>query len=138
RQIRRGVDLEPTVVGPLPQVLEQTAGARALTGDYENPQERHRLLTRHSGRDRGLHANRWDHPLGPGPPRYRATSTSASSVPLPWRARIWSASCCGAASGGSPSAKPSRMPSVAKMSVSPGAMGSTTGWRPGSPDPTMP
>src|SRR6266567_4345019 len=103
-----------------------------------SPQERQRLPTRYCERDRGLHANWWDHPLVPAPPRYRATSTSASSVPLPWRARIWSASCCGAASGGSPSAKPSRMPSVAKMSVSPGAMGSTTGWRRGSSDPTMP
>src|SRR2546425_1285207 len=85
---RRGVDFEPTVVGPLSQVLQQTAGAPALAGDYENPQQRQRLPTRHCGRDRGLHANWWDHPLVPGPPWYRATSTSASSVPLPCRARI--------------------------------------------------
>src|SRR2546429_9719168 len=88
RQIRRGVYFEPTVVGPLPQVLQQTAGAPALAGDYENPQQRQRLPTRHGGRDRGLHANWWDHPLVLAPPRYRATSTSASSVPLPCRARI--------------------------------------------------
>src|SRR5439155_7444163 len=37
RQIRRGVDLESTVVGPLSQVLQQTAGASALAGDHENP-----------------------------------------------------------------------------------------------------
>src|SRR2546422_2022469 len=61
----RGVDFEPTVVGPLPQVLQQTAGAPALAGDYENPQQRQRLPTRHCGRDRGLHANWWDHPLVP-------------------------------------------------------------------------
>src|SRR5438128_780976 len=78
----------PTAVGPLPQVLQQTAGAPALAGDYENPQQCQRLPTRHCGRDRGLHANWWDHPLVPAPPRYRATSTRASSVPLPCRARI--------------------------------------------------
>src|SRR3989449_3232962 len=47
----RGVDFEPTVVGPLPQVLQQTAGAPALAGDYENPQQRQRLPTRHCGRE---------------------------------------------------------------------------------------
>src|SRR5438132_953093 len=88
RQVRRGIHFEPTVVGPLPQVLEQTAGAPALAGDHENPQERQCLLTRRCGRDRGLHVNSWNHPLVPAPPRYRATSTSASSVPLPWRARM--------------------------------------------------
>src|SRR5213596_4001119 len=54
----------------------------------------------------------------------------------------WSSDVCssdlGAASGDSPSAKPSRIPSVAKKRVSPGAMASTTGWRRGSSDPTMP
>src|SRR5205814_6951789 len=138
RQVRRGIHFEPTVVGPLPQVLEQTAGAPALAGDHENPQERQCLLTRRCGRDRGLHVNSWNHPLVPAPPRYRATSTSASSVPLPWRARMCSASCCGLASCDKPSAKPSRIPSVAKMSVSPGAMGRTTGCSRGSSDPTMP
>src|SRR5256885_8283915 len=49
-----------------------------------------------------------------------------------------SASCCGAASKGSPSLNPSRIPSVAKMSRSPAASGTTCARVGGNSEPTMP
>src|SRR5947209_334847 len=49
-----------------------------------------------------------------------------------------SASCCGGASSCSPSLNPSRIPSVAKMSTSPRARGTTCARTSGSSDPTMP
>src|SRR5256884_716000 len=49
-----------------------------------------------------------------------------------------SASCCGGASNCSPSLNPSRIPSVAKMSRSPAASGSTWARTCGSSEPTMP
>src|ERR1043166_2911449 len=68
----------------------------------------------------------------------RATSTRASSVPLPCWLRMCSATCCGGASSCSPSLNPSRIPSVAKMRTSPRARGTTCARTGGSSEPTMP
>src|SRR5439155_22175553 len=69
---------------------------------------------------------------GHASPRQRATRTSASSVCLPKRARMRSASDCGGSPPGDvSSAKPLRMPSVARMSVSPGKTGNVAARRGG-------
>src|SRR5207245_11331284 len=54
-------------------------------------------------------------------PRYLATKTRASSVPLPNRARIWSAKRCGGSEIEISAANSWRTPSVANSRVSPGA-----------------
>src|SRR5258705_12718015 len=52
-------------------------------------------------------------------PFHRATRTNASSVALPYCARMRSAVSCGRVSIGMPRSKPSRTPSVAKINKSP-------------------
>ena len=69
RQIGRRVHLQPAVVRPLPQTLEQGGAPRTFTRDDENPQARCPLLPRHRGQRRRLHPDRTGHPLVRVPPR---------------------------------------------------------------------
>src|SRR5882724_1090562 len=71
-------------------------------------------------------------------PVNRATSTSASSLPLRKRSRILSAARCGASRADRFSKKLLRTPSVTKNRVSPCATGSTVAWSGGNCAPTTP
>src|SRR5439155_5177786 len=71
-------------------------------------------------------------------PKYRATSTSASSVVLPWRARMSSAAFCGFWLCASVRLKLLSTPSVAKTTVSPGLTGKTAACNGGNCAPTTP
>src|SRR5919201_1296424 len=71
-------------------------------------------------------------------PRYRTTSTSASSVPFPSRSRIRAATSRGEPERSGDRAALLLTPSVARTSVSPGRTGSVSGCRGGSRYPRMP
>src|SRR5438445_3261641 len=69
---------------------------------------------------------------GEPPPRYRATTTNASSVVFRYRASILSAIRCGASLGLTMSAKAGSIPSVAISRVPRGSKGITSGGSAGS------
>src|SRR5690348_56805 len=87
---------------------------------------------------RGFDDGRSGHAPTHAPPRYFAIRISASSVPLPWVARIRLAARWGASASVSVSMNPSRRPSVANANKSPGSTARVTGARGGTPRPRTP
>ena len=81
RQFWNALELNIGLRGPLFDVLEHPGGP--LGRDRQDAQHGWALLVRCVGQAQGFSRNRPAHAIIPAPPTYRATSTNASSVPLP-------------------------------------------------------
>src|SRR5262249_36543719 len=125
-QLRHLQDSEAVAEGVTTDLVAALQGR--LAGAPEVAPERLRVLDVPRVRQRAHSAR----------PRQRAATTSASSVPFPHCARRSSAIRCGAASRATRWAKSLRMPSVAKITVSPGERLNSLAWIAGSLTPTTP